>query len=135
MKTMMKSATALVLAAGLATPALAANAIQTKDQNATTNADQGGGAKALSVRQQLTGDLAKAGFTDIKVMPESFLIRAKDSKGNPVMMVINPDSLTTVSEITAPKGTAAKMNGDAAKGADVPSGKNASGDPTPPAKQ
>ena len=31
-------------------------------------------------------------------MPSSFLVRAKDSQGNPVMMVINPDSLTEVTE-------------------------------------
>ncbi len=33
-------------------------------------------------------------------MPSSFLVRAKDSEGNPVMMVINPDSLTEVTEHT-----------------------------------
>ncbi len=29
-------------------------------------------------------------------MPESFLVRAKDKDGNPVMMVIKPDSFTAV---------------------------------------
>ena len=44
-------------------------------------------------------NLQKSGFTDIKIMPESFLVRAKDQQGNPVMMVINPDSITAVTEI------------------------------------
>jgi hypothetical protein len=48
--------------------------------------------------QRLRDDLSKAGFTDIKIMPSSFLVRAKDSQGNPVMMVINPDSVTEVTE-------------------------------------
>ena len=33
-------------------------------------------------------------------MPSSFVVRAKDSQGKPVMMVINPDSLTKVTEHT-----------------------------------
>src|SRR5581483_12471388 len=48
------------------------------------------------IRQQVQQNLSKAGFTDIKIMPESFLVRAKDPNGNPVMMVINPDSVTAV---------------------------------------
>jgi hypothetical protein len=50
------------------------------------------------VRQKLRDDLTKAGFTNITIMPSSFLVRAKDSQGNPVMMVINPDSMTEVTE-------------------------------------
>jgi hypothetical protein len=50
--------------------------------------------------QKLHDDLAKAGFTDITIMPSSFVVRAKDSQGKPVMMVINPDSLTKVTEQT-----------------------------------
>jgi hypothetical protein len=50
--------------------------------------------------QKLRDDLTKAGFTDITIMPSSFVVRAKDSQGKPVMMVINPDSLTKVTEQT-----------------------------------
>jgi hypothetical protein len=50
--------------------------------------------------QKLRDDLTKAGFTDITIMPSSFVVRAKDSQGKPVMMVINPDSLTKVTEHT-----------------------------------
>lgn len=52
------------------------------------------------IEQHLRHDLTRAGFTDIHVMPESFLIRAKNAQGLPVMMVINPDSVT---EVTAMK--------------------------------
>jgi hypothetical protein len=135
MKMLTKSVAALLLVGTLATPALAANATQMKDQNATTNGDQGGNPEMTSVRKQLIDDLTKAGFTDIKIMPESFLVRAKDSKGNPVMMMINPDSVTTVTDVSAPKSTSQKMNGGDANGEKVLSGKNANGDPTPPAKQ
>ena len=89
------------------------------------------------MRQQVASDLGKAGYTDIHVMPESFLIRAKDLKGNPVMMVINPDLVTAVTAINAPKNTSTASNAANANksGNKVLSGANANGDPTPPAKQ
>ncbi len=52
------------------------------------------------LNQKLRDDLTKAGFTDITIMPSSFVVRAKDSQGKPVMMVVNPDSLTKVTEDT-----------------------------------
>ena len=52
----------------------------------------------IRLGQRLRDDLGKAGFTDITVMPTSFLVRAKDSQGTPVMMVINPDSVTAITE-------------------------------------
>ena len=66
----------------------------TSAQNAAPNPQ---GPAHLS--QKLRDDLAKAGFTHITIMPSSFLVRAKDSQGNPVMMIINPDSLTEVTDI------------------------------------
>jgi hypothetical protein len=86
---------ALLLACGLAGSAAAATTSPAPagDQNASPNPQA-----ATHISQKLRSDLAKAGFTDITIMPSSFLVRAKDSEGNPVMMVINPDSLTEVSE-------------------------------------
>ncbi|HEY1452430.1 MAG TPA: hypothetical protein VGF57_03115 [Roseiarcus sp.] len=76
----------LVLGGAFAGSAFAAmdSAGSTVDQNAAPT----------HMSQRLRNDLAKAGFTDITIMPSSFLVRAKDSQGNPVMMVINPDSFT-----------------------------------------
>jgi hypothetical protein len=56
--------------------------------------------------QKLHDDLTKAGFSDITIMPASLLVRAKDSQGNSVMMVVNPDSLTEVTD--HPQGTVHK---------------------------
>jgi hypothetical protein len=50
------------------------------------------------VREQVKQTLEAAGFTDVQVMPESFLVRAKDPAGSPVIMVIDPDSFTAFSE-------------------------------------
>jgi hypothetical protein len=51
------------------------------------------------IAQQIKSNLQEAGFKNIRMMPSSFLVRAEDKNGNPVMMVINPDSVTAVSEI------------------------------------
>jgi hypothetical protein len=89
----------LVLGCGLAGSALAAmdSGGSASDQNAPPNAPA-----PTHLSQRLRSDLAKAGFTDITIMPSSYLVRAKDSQGNPVMMVINPDSLTEVTEHAEP---------------------------------
>jgi hypothetical protein len=81
----------LFVGSGFAGSALAAM------DSAQSNANAEGPAH---VGQKLRDDLAKAGFTNITIMPSSFLVRAKDSEGNPVMMIINPDSLTQVTEHT-----------------------------------
>ena len=79
----------LLLGSGFAGSALAA-----MDSAQTTQDSQSGG----HMSQKLHDDLTKAGFTDITIMPKSLLVRAKDARGNSVMMVINPDTLTEVTQ-------------------------------------
>ncbi len=54
------------------------------------------------IAQQIRKNLEQAGFKDIKLMPSSFLVRAQDKDGHPVMMVINPDSVTSLTEVNPP---------------------------------
>jgi hypothetical protein len=68
---------------------------------ATSSPAAQAGANSDNLRQQVQSNLTKAGFTDIKIMPTSFMVRAKDQSGNPVMMVINPDSFTEVTQLPA----------------------------------
>ncbi len=93
----------LVLATGLALALTGAASAQSSTHTGsagTTNAASSSGTQnPAAIRQQIQTDLSQAGFTDIKMMPESFLVRAKDKRGNPVMMVINPDSVTASTEI------------------------------------
>ena len=49
---------------------------------------------AGNIRQTITADLKQAGFTDITMAPESFLIQAKDKEGHPVTMMMKPNSMT-----------------------------------------
>jgi hypothetical protein len=64
--------------------------------NSTTSNVQGNGA---TLRQQLSTDLQQSGFTNVKVMPDSFLVQANDKAGNPVTMFITPGSMAEVTTI------------------------------------
>jgi hypothetical protein len=115
-----KLACALVLAGGLTAPAYAAStgtpspgatgdqgdtngqSAMSNDQNRMNN-DQSqiyngnrNGQAAMHIGKALRAELSKAGYTDINIMPTSFMVRAKDSQGNPVMMMISPDSVSAI---------------------------------------
>lgn len=70
---------------------------------------------AGQVRQKLKQDLEQAGFKNVQVMPESFLVRAQDKQGRPVLMVVNPDSVTAITEVGG-GGAAGSAGGGTAAG-------------------
>lgn len=85
----------------LAVPAIAQTNSANQNSNPTATSPTSGqgqnqNTSPTALRQQVQQNLSKAGFSDIKIMPESFLVRAKDPNGNPIMMVINPDSVAAV---------------------------------------
>jgi hypothetical protein len=102
------AASAILLASGMAISAQTSSSAPTAGRSATapntaagsSAQDQKNSAANEPLRQQVRDNLAKAGFTDIRIMPTSFMVRAKDQSGNPVMMVINPDSFTEVTAIS-----------------------------------
>ena len=59
-----------------------------------------------SIRTQLQSMLQNQGFSDVRVMPSSFLVRAKDKDGNPVLMSVSPDSITEVAEVGSQRADA-----------------------------
>jgi hypothetical protein len=50
-----------------------------------------------NVSKKLHDDLTARGFTDVKVVPQAFLISAKDKDGNPLVMLVGPNSMTVLS--------------------------------------
>ena len=104
---LLTTASALLLISG----SVAAEAAQTPAVDAgpvIQNSDAMEAADTLApmnIRQQIQSQLTKAGYTDVTIMPSSFYVRAKDKKGNPMEMVIGPDSFTEVTEM-APKASA-----------------------------
>jgi hypothetical protein len=97
MRSLPLAAAILLASAGIAfsqaTPSQPAPNASVKDQSTQNQPRQ-------PIRQQVQNNLTQAGYTDIKIMPESFLVRAKDKSGNPVMMVINPDSITAITDLS-----------------------------------
>ncbi|RYB01771.1 hypothetical protein D3272_24515 [Lichenibacterium ramalinae] len=63
------------------------------------NADDQADMSHMNMRQQIQSQMTKAGFTDVIVTPSSFYVRGKNKQGEPVAMVIGPDSFTEVTEI------------------------------------
>ena len=67
------------------------------------------GMSSSSIRNHLMQDLKKAGYTDVKIVPASFVAEAKDKQGHPVTMLISPDSFTTITEM--PRSQTSSGNG------------------------
>jgi DNA-nicking Smr family endonuclease len=47
-----------------------------------------------AIEQSVQARLGLAGYTDIQMLPTSFLVRAKDRDGNSVTLVLGPESMT-----------------------------------------
>lgn len=71
---------------------------------------------AAPLRDHIRTMLQKSGFSDIRVMPSSFMIHAKDQDGNPVLMSVSPDSVTEVSEMGSADGNGAMGPSGSANG-------------------
>ncbi|MGA7384894.1 MAG: PRC-barrel domain-containing protein [Methylocella sp.] len=82
-----------ILAAGTALLLAQAASAQTTARPSSPNAQN---QNAKDAQQQIKTDLQQSGFSDVKVMAESFMVRAKDKSGNPIIMIINPDSVSEV---------------------------------------
>ncbi len=69
-----------------------------------------------SLRSDLRNVLQQGGYSDIRMMPSSFVIRAKDKNGNPVVMMVSPDSIAQVTEIesNSNSGSASATTGSGA---------------------
>ncbi len=65
---------------------------------------------STSVQARVKSNLEQAGFKNVQIMPSSFLVRATDTDGNPVMMVINPDSVTAVTDLSVGRQGSAGSN-------------------------
>jgi hypothetical protein len=77
-------------------PALAQDAPQGRPVAPNAVPDQSDSLKdaTQTIQQRIQTGLANAGFTDIQMVPSSFLIIAKDRDGHPVTMMASPRSIT-----------------------------------------
>ena len=93
MKTVAFAALTLFLLGG-AVGAVAMSPIETQDR-----AQRGSAQSTPLVSQKIRDQLAKEGLTDIKVAPGEYVVHAKNKEGDPVMMVVSPNSFLAVTDV------------------------------------
>jgi hypothetical protein len=109
MKTVL-AATALtlsLLAGGMAnaasTPSTNASAAPADAKPVIADADAMKAADELhhtTIRHELQDKLTQAGYTSVKITPSSFFVEAKNKQGDPVQILIGPDSFTEMTALT-----------------------------------
>ena len=89
----MKYALAGAVLVMLATPVFAQST--SPNQSGSPQADQSSSSNQhLVAARKIKDDLQKAGFTDVKVVAESFVVQAKSKDGDPVLMTIGPHGMS-----------------------------------------
>lgn len=61
------------------------------NSNSSTNSNSG---PNMAAAQKIKQDLQSAGFTDVKVVAESFVVQARSRDGDPVLMTIGPRGMS-----------------------------------------
>lgn len=89
------SASFIALPAFAQNPEHANSAMEHNNGSSAWSQNQGA-QEGTNPRQVLKQDLKKAGFTHIRIEPEAFVVHAKNSQGEPVLMRITPDTMEAV---------------------------------------
>ena len=102
-------ASVLLLMGGSAWAQTSSSNIATKT-NATPGAQSGwgqsspGGNISSDTQQKIRQSLEQSGFKDIRVVPESFVVRAQAPDGSRIAMLLSPDQLTEMVMSNANQG-------------------------------
>jgi opacity protein-like surface antigen len=99
MKRLLTSAAVLAL---LATPVFAQSSnsqVQSNPQSAANSSQN------IAAAQKIKKDLQDAGFSDVKVVAESFVVQARSKDGDPVLMTIGPHGMSVFEAMNATSGT------------------------------
>lgn len=68
--------------------------------------DQNHDQNVLTIRK-LKQDLEQAGFSDVKILEDSFVVQARDKNGNPTIMSLSPSGVVAISELSQQTRTSA----------------------------
>lgn len=110
---MQKLTVAAIGAASLfALPVFAQNTTPSHNgSQATTNNSSSSTANLQQVQHKITQDLQNDGYTNVQVIPNSFLVHAMNKHNEPVVMIINPDSVFAVTQLPGNQANAGNPNG------------------------
>jgi len=67
---------------------------QSSSSSTSADSDQTRPEEIQTLPQEIKQKLSSQGFTDVQVVPGSYLVSAKDKDGDPVSMLIGPHSMT-----------------------------------------
>jgi hypothetical protein len=93
-------------ASGSPSPAAAttsASSSSTDDQASSSGTNSPMDAKQM--RQNITTELEKDGFKNVHVVADSFLVNAENKEGQKVVMIINPDSVFSMTQVGPQTGS------------------------------
>ena len=68
---------------------------------------------------KLKNDLEKAGFTDVKILQDSFVVQAKDKEGNPTVMSLSPSGVVAISELNQQRQAKASNTASGSSGSET----------------
>lgn len=86
----------LAIGLALSIPLSAAAGAET---HATAEKAQNHADNVLTINK-LKQDLESAGFSDVKILQDSFVIQAKDKDGNPTIMSLSPSGVVAISTLS-----------------------------------
>jgi len=93
----------LCLSAALAflvgTSAFAASPSSNTANPSTGSASQEAIQTTQNLPKEIRSKLQQDGFTNVQIVPGSFLVSAKDKNGDPVTMVLGPNSMMMLTEV------------------------------------
>lgn len=91
----------------------------TKSPSADATKPQTSGQKSALTIDKVTQDLQKAGFSDVKVLEDAFLVQAKTKDGNPIIMTIGPSGMSAM-EMSKSTQTTGQVHSDSSPVATAP---------------
>lgn len=99
---LMKMLLAVATFALVAGPALAQSPQSSSTQQSPQNQQSAQSSQhGLVAAQKIQQDLQKEGFTDVKVVAESFVVQGKSPDGDPVVMTIGPHGMSVFEAMNA----------------------------------
>ena len=103
---MVRTLVACLVVSALSQGALAQGSNAKDAGNTSMSSSQGSQSLPQEIRQKLQNN----GYTDVKVVPSSFLVEAKDKSGDPVMMMIGPHMTTIITQMSSNESSTTGSN-------------------------
>lgn len=117
----MRIVTVVATLALLTAPAFAQNSTNPGTQSPQASS----GSTQSTAAQKIKQDLQNAGFSDVKVVAESFVVQAKSRDGDPVVMTIGPHGMSVFEAMNA-NGSKSGTVGSSSNAPDASSGSGSS---------